>query len=194
MGTHNTYSKKCTKKLLQSVRRDCQNFKVPKKDIYLSLPFFGEQSVKLKKEIKTLLERTFPFVKPNIILTNKLTIGSFFRFKDSLPVSMRSSVIYEYSCALSGSSYIGETHRHLFERIAEHRGVSWRTGMRLRSPPNSNILEHKLECGCKVEPTNFRILTSTKYDLDRKILESIYIHNKKPTLNNHQSSIPLSVL
>ena len=184
----------CVKKFLNSINGNCKNFDVKKKDLYLTLPYFGDQSIKLKKEICQLVQNAFPYIKTHIILLNKRTIGSHFRFKDSLPVTMRSSVIYIYSCTRSGLSYIGETHRHLFERIAEHRGVSWRTGMKLRSPPQSNILEHSLECGCRVEASNFKILSSARWDLDRKILESLLICNKKPSLNNHQSSLPLSIL
>ena len=188
-----TLVEKCTTNFLTRLLDGCQTLTVPKKDVFMTLPYFGYQSVKLKNDLTDLINNTFPFIKANIILINNTTIGSFFKFKDRLPSEMQSSLIYMFSCDQTGSSYIGETRRHLFERIADHRGMSWRTDRPLSAPLHSNIREHTLSCQCTLKFDNFKILTTAKHDLDLKILESLYILKNKPNLNSNLTSYPLQI-
>ena len=75
-----------------------------------------------------------------IVMPNKNSIGSLFRFKDHLPLNMLSSVVYKYSCAQCGSgTYAGSTTRALHMRIAEHRGRSFRTGKLVQSPKSYKL-------------------------------------------------------
>ena len=102
-------------------------------------------------------------------------------------------VIYMYKCGQCNATYCGETNRHLHTRIAEHRGVSSRTGKLLTSPPNSNIRDHLVSSDHPIIAENFEIIaTANKYDI--RIVESILIHKTKPTLNDQNSSIPLNIL
>ena len=71
---------------------------VEKKDIYLSIPYFGPVTDVLKADLNKVMFRHFPYIKLNLVFTNKLTIGSLFRFKDVLPVFLRTSCVYHYSC------------------------------------------------------------------------------------------------
>ena len=50
------------------------------KPIYLSFPYLGPYSEKLKSELFCLLSKYFPNSKFTIILVNKFTIGSFFNY------------------------------------------------------------------------------------------------------------------
>ena len=45
---------------------------------YFSLPYFGPQSDKLKKEILSSFDKYFVNLNVKIVFTNKFTIGSFF--------------------------------------------------------------------------------------------------------------------
>ena len=40
--------------------------------------------------------------------------------KDFVPDSLKSRVVYQFSCASSGGRYIGETNRHFNARVHEH--------------------------------------------------------------------------
>ena len=51
-----------------------------------------------------------------------LKLSSFFSCKDTLPKSLQSYVVYQFTCAGSKACYIGETKRHLNTRIEEHLG------------------------------------------------------------------------
>ena len=109
---------------------------VSKKKLYISMNYFGSQSEKLKKDLYCLISKFYYHIDLQIILVNRFTIGSFFRYKDSVPWPMRSSVIYTYSCELCASEYVGSTSRTLWARIAEHAGRSFRTDV---SSPNRLI-------------------------------------------------------
>ena len=40
--------------------------------------------------------------------------------KDFIPESLKSRVVYQFTCASCGACYIGETNRHFHTRVNEH--------------------------------------------------------------------------
>ena len=138
----------------------------------------------MKREISDLLAKFYPYLDPRIILFNSFSIGSLFRFKDKLPKCCQSTVVYEFSCASCGASYVGSTLRNLHSRIQQHLGKSIRTGKFLANPDPSPIREHSLTCDTLATPDDFSILGRAYSVLDLRILESLYIYKKKPSLNN----------
>ena len=167
---------------------------VKKRQLYVTLPYFGSQSDKLKRELSSLLSNFFYNTEFHIILVNKFSIGSFFNFKDKLPKLMQSSLIYKYCCGKCPSEYVGLTSRTLHQRVAEHCGRSFRTGQWLAKPPYSSIRLHAEECDSRISIDNFTILSNASNSLDLRFLESLYIFKLKPNLNDSQSSIPLTVV
>ena len=150
----------------------------------------------MKTELGKLLSRHFADVNFQIILKNTFKIGSFFRFKDVLDKCMRSSLVYQFSCECGHSPalYVGSTKRHLYERVAEHAGISSRTLKPVTCPNFSSIREHSQSCRCKISLDKFKILGSVQNENDLRILESLHIHLKRPVLNNQTSSSPLLIL
>ena len=128
-----------------------------------------------------------------MFFSNRNTIASIFKYKDCLPSSVRSNVVYSYSCRECSAIYIGETMRHLKTRIAEHRGLSSRTGNILQNIPNSKIYRHFSETGHDILPSNFSIISVTDSYLLR-LSESIAIRRASPDLNDQNSSVPLNIL
>lgn len=162
------------------------------------MPFFGYQSEKMKNELLSFLRKSYDNINFKIILVNPLRIGSFFHYKDMIPKRMKSSIVYHFKCSCvqdsAPVSYIGSTKRHLFERIAEHAGISSRTGKTLESPPFSAIRQHAGQCkACSIDLDNFTIIASCKSELELRILESLHINSSHPTLNNMLSSYQLSI-
>lgn len=147
----------------------------------------------MKQEISKLLNKYFTTNNFRIVLSNKFTIGSFFRFKEKLPLSMVASVIYQFSCSQCESCYVGMTSRNIYKRVAEHAGVSFRTGARLSQPPHSAVREHANNCNTPVSLDSFKILNSASNPSDLRIIESLYIFKLKPPLNNTLSSYPLRI-
>ena len=170
---------------------------VPQSDssFYITLPYFGQQSEKLKVDLTKLIDKYFNNMSVKIILVNKFNINSFFRFKDTLPLGMRSSLVYSYKCAQCASQYVGSTHRTLRMRVAEHAGRSYRTNRILASPPHSSIRAHCVDsCEQPITLGNFNILDTKSNSFDLRILESLYIHRLRPELNDMQSSYPLKIV
>ena len=196
-GYPKTYVDRFIRKFLDSrYQPDVSQSDTVSKKVYISLPFFGPQSEKLKTELQKLLSRHFTEFNFQIILKNTLKIGSLFHFKDSLDKSMRSSLVYQFSCerGRSPALYVGSTIRHLYERVAEHAGVSARTSKPVSCPTFSSIREHSNTCNCKISLDSFKVLGSAQNELTLRILESLYIHRKRPNLNNQVSSSPLLII
>ena len=58
----------------------------------------------------------------------------------------------------------------------------------------SAVREHSESCGAAVDIDSFRVLSTSSYELDLRILESLFIFKTKPDLNNQLSSYPLSIV
>jgi len=108
-------------------------------ELFFTIPYFGYQSEKMRKDLLQLLSKFYPKTKFTFILVNNFKIGSFFSYKDRLPLALRSSLVYKFSCAHCASAYVGSTVRALGVRVEEHAGRSVRTGNFLKVPPQSNI-------------------------------------------------------
>ena len=166
---------------------------VPKKIVYCSLPFMSNSHNKsFKQNINKIVGEFFPYVNLRLIFKNTFTISSMFRFKDVVPPCVKSNIVYKYQCGICHSTYIGETARHYKTRVAEHRGVSSRTGAPLRNV-NSNVFQHFFETGHSIKEENFKIICQ-RNSLDLKVSESIAIHQERPCLNDKISSAPLNIL
>ena len=169
---------------------------VPKKTIYFSNYYFGHKSVELNIKIRELVSEYFPHIQLHTVLVNPFNIGSLFPFKDSLPMLLRSRVVYKYSCERPSCSsvYYGSTIRALSARIAEHRGVSPRTGHPLTTPLHSAIRDHSLTCNSNLSTESFKIVSSNNSVISLRILESLFIVNNKPDLNDTKSAFPLKIV
>ena len=186
---------KCIKTFLdQKYRSPIELKSDPEDSLNFVFPYFGSQSEKLKNELERILVKYFPNFNFRIILVNKFTIGSFFGYKDRLPKTVQSSLVYEYSCAQCASRYVGSTHRNMYMRVAEHAGFSFRTQAPLTSPPFSAIREHSEQCNTSISSDDFKILDKNKFYTDLRILESLYISKRKPQLNNSVSAFPLHIV
>ena len=183
------------KRFLSSKLDPCPlQYSVSKQPFYVSLPYFGSQSEKLKNELLSLLTKHFSAIDFNVILVNKSSIGSLFKHKDVLPISMQSSLIYHYCCARCASDYVGSTVRNLHMRVAEHAGRSCRTGSILASPPHSAIRLHSEQCDSPVSMNNFKIIGRASSLIELRILESLHIFRHKPVLNDTDSAFPLKIV
>ena len=102
---------------------------------YYKLPNIRDISVRTKEKIGQLHER---FCKKTdiIIVLTPFKIGSLFSSKDSLLNTVRSFVVYKFTCAGCPSCYIGETRRHLATRVKDHlltkSHTEWNTYWRIK--------------------------------------------------------------
>ena len=166
------------------------------KTIYFSLPYFGHKSVMFKSNFMKLVTEYYPNIDIKLVFVNDNSIGKIFPFKDSIPKGLRSRVVYNFRCAHSScaSAYVGSTVRSLNARVAEHRGISVRTGVPFLSPPHSSIRSHSDTLDHPLSLDQFKILGSSQNHMYLRILESLHILKKKPDLNDMQSAHPLSIV
>lgn len=167
---------------------------VPKQVRYLSVPHIGYLNRSFSNDIRKILQKYFPALELKIIFNNPFKMASLFRLKDSLCPAMRSNVVYEFTCPhCKRGVYIGSTKRLLRIRLAGHKGTSFRTGRPLTKAEDSAIRDHADSCKIQLKVDNFKILDSCDSN-SLRILESIYIKSKKPSLNLDSSASPLFLI
>ena len=167
---------------------------VPKKLVYVSLPFMGHMSSIVKKELTAILSPLYPYAKFNFCFKNPLTIGSLFYFKDTLPELMRSCLVYQFTCPKCNfGTYIGSTNRLFKVRIDSHIGVSHRTGRVLNNKEFSAVRNHCLKCKHRTIYKDFKILAQSQNRHSLLFLESLFIKQLSPSLNSSTTSVPLQI-
>ena len=166
---------------------------VPKKLMYVSLPYTN-YSAKMKKELTKELSKLYTYVDFKFIFNNPLKIGSMFSFKDTLTESMRSCLVYKFTCPKCNfGTYVGCTKRLLKVRIDSHRGVSHRTGCGLSNKENSAIRLHTDRCRHHILYSDFQILSQSANQYSLPFSDSLYIKQLAPNLNNQTTSVPLYI-
>ena len=162
---------------------------VPKKTVYLKLPFKGDEVSRLiTKRLKSSVERTYNTVDLRFLTTTtKLPIHSV---KSRIPVPATSHCIYQFNCNC-GASYIGRTDRYLSDRIREHI-PRWVERYLTRSIDNvqsadrlpaSSIGRHLIESGHQINPASaFSVVYRNQNARDLKLLEAVAISRLKPKL------------
>ena len=117
---------------------------VPKKDIFLVLPFLGPTSLEIRTRLRILFSKKLPFYNLRIIFRSSCRLKTFFHFKDRIPKYLRSGLVYKFKCAGCIATYYGKTKRHFKVRACEHLGISPLTGKRVSSVFQSTAIKDHL--------------------------------------------------
>ena len=104
---------------------------VPKKELFIVLPYLGTLSSNVKQKLRTCFKNSLPQCNIKIILKLTNCLSSLFRFKDVIPKQLPSHLVYRFSCGNCNVTYYGKTERHLNVRSSEHIGISHLTGRRV---------------------------------------------------------------
>jgi hypothetical protein len=152
---------------------------VPPKNIFISLPFKGDDvSILIKRRLSHALQRTFYMAKL-VFIEETFSVPTSPR-KDPIDLSAKSNVIYEFSCTC-GCRYTGRTTRQLGMRISEHI-PKWLTSNKTGTP-RSAVTKHLQETGHQLNPlTAFKIIYCPKLKHNLKIAEAVAIRLRNPTL------------
>ena len=169
---------------------------VPKKDLKICLPFLGKESLIIRTKLEKYISKNFPFCKLRVIFNSNNRLRNFFNFKDKIPISVRSHILYRYTCDGCNAIYLGKTRRHYGVRVFEHLGLSLLTHKKYtynpRNSNNSAILNHvNHNSKCVGKESNFKIIGSSHTDFTLSIKESLLIHKDKPKLNISDRSMPI---
>ena len=128
---------------------------VPKKEVRIILPFLGTTSLSVKNSLKKLYKEILPFCKLQVIFKTGNRMSSHFKFKDSLPESLRSGVVYHFKCAKCNLSYVGSTWRFWERRLQEHLHISALTGKPLSGCQMYAPMQHARSCMDQKVVSNF---------------------------------------
>ena len=106
-----------------NISKKIAQFSMPKRfgpekcPVYLRVPWIGKASISLDKNVKTAVESCYGSVTTRVVFTSKRMLPV--ARKDVLPTTLKSSVVYEYSCHCD-SRYVGRTSQRLQDRIKQH--------------------------------------------------------------------------
>ena len=164
-----------------------------KRVVIFSRTYTGLHSIQIRKQIIKLFFSAYPHIQLRCIFQLVQRLSSFLRFKDRIPLGLRSRVVYKFECQCCDTLYFGETIRHLHTRISEHMGISACTGRPLSKPSFSNILSHHQSSGHPIDSDNFSILTSCSSNFELLLRESLLISKFQPSLNANLRSVPLTL-
>ena len=92
---------------------------------------------------------------------------------------MKSGIVYKLTCSRE-STYIGQTGRNLLSRIKEHATSE-------KSEVCKHLLQHPTH---RVDFNTPSVLGSENGTARLLSLESLFIQEQTPDLNNHSHSIP----
>ena len=162
-----------------------------KKNLTLFLPYLGKTSLELRTNLIKLVNKTIPCCKLRIVFKSSNRLSSYFSFKDKLPSSLTSGVIYHYQCSRCNSAYVGKTVRHYETRLGEHLSLSPLTGKPVKTFQDWPTMSHSLRCKSDISRDNFKIIGHEKNDFLLKIKESLMIHKYNPDLNDRHESTKL---
>ena len=170
---------------------------VPKRVISISLPFMGTDSLKIRSQLNQIVKTYFPACKLQVLFNSNSRLGSFFRFKDKMPLNARSLILYKFSCSGCNSAYLGKRKRHFLVRMSEHLGISLATGKNYTFNPknvnNTAVLNHINYNKCGATFDNFRVIGSASNDYTLCLKESLLVQLYKFDLNKNVKSMPLKL-
>ena len=164
---------------------------VPKKQLYLVLPYMGKMSALVNSGLARSLHKRLPFCKVRVVFKTSTRLRNYFSLKDVVPEPFRSCQIYNFTCGSCNSSYNGKTYRHMKFRVSEHQGVSPRTGKYLKGTLSTSVRDHMLDCNHMAVCDDFEILGREFNHWLLEIKKSLFIKGDKPSLIKNIYSLEL---
>ena len=92
-----------------------------RKPVFLFLPFCGNNSLKLKRQLERLMNNIAPWTKLYAIFKPSNKFQKLSKLKETVPILNRSNVIYKINCSSCNDFYVGLTTRRLHKRLDEHK-------------------------------------------------------------------------
>ena len=144
-----------------------------KRPIFLSLPYCGENSVKLSRQLNRLLAKLTPWAKLNIVFKPVARLNVISKLKSVIPKLNRSNVVYKINCQDCNEFYIGLTTRRLHKRLNEHKKRTY-----------CALYKHA-ETGHVLDFVNPEIIGNDQIKLRLQVKETlqIYQHSANKSLN-----------
>ena len=166
---------------------------VPRKELLVVLPYLGIFDLILRKRLYKSVSKSLPQCNVKVIFQSKNRLSNFFKLKVSIPLHLRSNLVYKYQCSNCNITYYGESERHLEVKGAEHISTSPLTGKRVNNNKKSSVKDHCLLSGHVCSFEDFSVLNYESHKFKRLIKESLLVTKDKPLLNKQVKSLKLEL-
>ena len=152
---------------------------VPKKAVYINLPFKGDDVQEVvKRRLNKAIRRTYYAAKLVFLNTTKRALQQ--SGKDRSPILDTSNCVYQFEC-VCGSKYIGRTERRLSTRMMEHL-PKWLNTAEFKVP-KSAITKHLVDYAHDIEAKkSFTVVSKQRNRKMLAIAEACAIRIYKPAL------------
>ena len=142
-------------------------------------------SLQVKKQLNDIFRSYHKTVKLAVVFKSPYRICNAFRFKEQLPKSINSRVLYKYTCGTCNNVYIGKTKRHLLVRQYEHLETSIFTDKQPKYAEKdaTTVPKHYYQHQHNTRYDNFQVLGNAVNNFHLQLKESLLILIKKPSLN-----------
>ena len=162
----------------------------PPETLSLFLSYLGTASLSMKKKITWYIKQNIPNCKLRIIFSSKTRLSNFFKFKDTMPASLQSHLVYKIQCAECNLCYIGLLERHFKVRSYDHLGMSISTNKPIKGVQTS-MKTHWRENNHHITMDSIKVIARAENSFHLRIKESLLIKRDRPVLNNNIYSTPL---
>ena len=154
----------------------------------LVLPYKGIPGERTLKHIKREINKVLPEDKNMQLVYTGTKLGTKFNVKDKTKKEHHHDLTYSVKCPMKNclESYNGETGRKPVERVNEHSGKYI----------NSHTFKYSMATNHPIVTLDDLTVLSSGYcnrRFKRKVSESIFIKQNRPTLNKHDTSVPLKL-
>ena len=112
---------------------------VPERVLLVVLPYLGTFPLNLRKRLYKWVSNSLLQCNIKYIFQSKNSSSIVFKLKYSIPLYLRSHLIYKFQCSNCNVTYYGETERHLKVRAGEPISTSPLTGKRVNNNKKSSI-------------------------------------------------------
>ena len=157
------------------------------------LPYLGTFSLNLRKRLYKSVSKSLPQCNIKVIFQSKNRLSSFFKFKDSIPLHLRSHLIYKFQCSNCNITYYGETEFDLKVRAGERLRTSPLTETRVNNNKKSSVKDHCLLSGYVRSFEDFPFWITESHKFKCLIKESLLVSKDKPSLNKEVKSLILEL-
>ena len=193
----NGYPKKLIERVIDRRKQGTMNQQSTEPELQiipLRLPFIGEQSYYLEKNINREISGCYKTVKARLIFRSNPNFPN--AVKDHIPDLSKNMVVYQFKCRCD-NDYVGQTSRRLIQRIQEHvpkcvkeyicdPNYDFTENIKLvRANAKSSIAKHLLEsreCGLTYNIDMFSILRRCTNMYELKVFEAVIIGILEPSL------------
>ncbi|CAF2030590.1 unnamed protein product, partial [Rotaria magnacalcarata] len=145
-----------------------------KQKIYFEVPYIGNTTESLKKNLKRIVTKCRPDIDPHFYTKTLQNVQHFFKVKDPIDKFMQSDVVYCVKCKDCEDLYVGKTERQLVRRLIEHGSPKQlltdtiHKQLSTHGPLVFNIINER-----NTNPTtNLTIITTATTENDKQIIKS----------------------